>query len=49
MAKKKPTPAQLKLRIGKPFEDGSFRVKGGRVFDPDTGKIRKRIVPRKKK
>lgn len=29
--------------VGKVYEDGSYGVKGGRVYDPDTGKTRKPI------
>jgi len=37
-------------RVGPVFEDKSYRVKGGKVFDPDSGKVRKRIrVPKRKR
>jgi hypothetical protein len=43
---KQPTPAQLAQKTGPRFEDGSFRVKGGGGFDPDTGRIKR---PKKRK
>jgi hypothetical protein len=39
----------LARKLGKREEDGSFRIKGGGVYDPGTGKVRARITPKKKK
>src|SRR3990172_1087775 len=32
--------ARKPKRIGPIYEDGSYRVEGGKVYDPDTGKVR---------
>lgn len=37
---RKPIPGPPGAR---PFEDGSFRTRSGKVFDPDTGKYRNPI------
>lgn len=36
-----PTPTQLGKKVGRRYEDGSFRTVSGGTFDPDTGRIRR--------
>ncbi len=31
------------VKLGRKYEDGSYRLPGGRVYDPDTKKVRKRL------
>src|SRR6266540_5319452 len=40
----RPSVVQQPKPVGPVYEDGSYRVGGGRVYDPDTGRVRKRTV-----
>ena len=48
MRRYRPTKKQLSRKVGKVQEDGSFRTRGGGIFDPETGRIRAVMKPPRK-